>query len=172
MKTRPSGIRKAEVEIASLVWLLDQLQTPFAKESFEGWISDRFAKMSWQGSRQEWTDLMSEVLGGLMALADGKPWHVKLGSVRLQFFREDNQILSLMDAQGGFRANCLHGIFELVKAHGHRITRCDAEECRKLFVKRKRGLFCEAKCSLRERQRTFRERHRVGNGHAENQVET
>jgi hypothetical protein len=48
---------------------------------------------------------------------------------------------------------------DLVKLEGSRLARCDAKECRRLFVRRKRGLFCGKKCGLRERVRAYRERH-------------
>jgi hypothetical protein len=49
---------------------------------------------------------------------------------------------------------------ELVKLEGSRLARCDAAECRRLFVRRKRGLFCDKKCAQRERVRLWRERQR------------
>jgi hypothetical protein len=48
---------------------------------------------------------------------------------------------------------------ELVRLEGARLARCDAAECRRLFVRRKRGLFCDKKCAQRERVRLWRERH-------------
>jgi hypothetical protein len=48
---------------------------------------------------------------------------------------------------------------EVVAAEGGRLARCDAVECRRLFLRRKRGLFCNNRCALKERQRLWRERH-------------
>jgi hypothetical protein len=48
---------------------------------------------------------------------------------------------------------------DVVAAEGGRLARCDALECRRLLVRRKRGLFCNNRCALKERQRVWRQRH-------------
>jgi hypothetical protein len=48
---------------------------------------------------------------------------------------------------------------EIVRLEGARLTHCDAAECPHLFVRRKRQLFCDKKCSQRERTRLWRIRH-------------
>jgi hypothetical protein len=47
----------------------------------------------------------------------------------------------------------------VVEDEGARLARCDAAECQKIFIKRKRGMFCSTKCMEREKKRVWRERH-------------
>jgi hypothetical protein len=61
--------------------------------------------------------------------------------------------------------------FDVVVAEGNRLARCDAVKCGRLFLRRKRAIFCSGRCALKERQRSWRERqhftdHREGTNNA------
>src|SRR5215469_7451473 len=59
----------------------------------------------------------------------------------------------------------LSGVFlmaaiDLLEAEGRRITKCSWAPCGKLFIKRKRGLFCSPSCSRKGRTHRYIESHR------------
>jgi hypothetical protein len=48
---------------------------------------------------------------------------------------------------------------DVIQEEGLRVRECARPECRRLFVKRKRGIFCSTSCSQKVRDQRFRERH-------------
>ena len=48
---------------------------------------------------------------------------------------------------------------DVIQEEGLRVRECARPECRRPFVKRKRGIFCSTSCSQKVRDKRFRERH-------------
>jgi hypothetical protein len=57
---------------------------------------------------------------------------------------------------GDLPAHFVMEIAEVIEREGNRIAKCISESCGRLFVRRKRGLYCSLRCSRRERQRQYR----------------
>jgi hypothetical protein len=53
----------------------------------------------------------------------------------------------------------LLGAHRILELEGVRLRECAALGCRRIFVRKKRGIFCSKTCSQREQTRRFRERH-------------
>jgi hypothetical protein len=49
--------------------------------------------------------------------------------------------------------------YRIIELEGVRLRECAAPECRRIFVRQKRAIFCGKKCSQREQTKRFRERH-------------
>jgi CGNR zinc finger len=49
--------------------------------------------------------------------------------------------------------------YRLLELEGVRLRLCAVPDCRRIFVRKKRGIFCSKKCSRREQTRRYRERH-------------
>jgi hypothetical protein len=65
---------------------------------------------------------------------------------------------------GPWRPLFLIAVGEVVRAERHRLRTCAAPSCDRLYFRRKRALYCSAKCSRQERMRRFRkdvERYRL-----------
>jgi hypothetical protein len=57
---------------------------------------------------------------------------------------------------GDLSAHFVMETANIIEREGDRIEKCISESCGRLFVKRKRGLYCSPRCSRRERQRSYR----------------
>lgn len=53
----------------------------------------------------------------------------------------------------------LLGAYRLLELEGVRLRECAAPDCRRIFVRQKRAIFCSKKCSQRQQTKRFRERH-------------
>ena len=49
--------------------------------------------------------------------------------------------------------------YRILELEGVRLRECAAPDCRRIFVRQKRAIFCGKKCSQREQTKRFRERH-------------
>jgi hypothetical protein len=110
---------------------------------------------------------LAEIKRGLDSLADGGGWILSYPSgITSELGKTDQQrtigtfgpLDETYQSKDGPTAFLLRAK-DLVKLEGARLARCDAKECRRLFIRRKRGIFCGKKCGLRERVRAYRERH-------------
>ena len=72
---------------------------------------------------------------------------------------------------GDLSAHFVNETANIIEREGNRIEKCISESCGRLFVKRKRGLYCSPRCSGRERQRQYRKnltvQERYGDRHAQ-----
>ena len=101
-------------------------------------------------------ELASIVRTGLRAYATGTtPDFPPLDFAHLQFSLVPGSDRSPWI--GPWRSLFLIALGEVVRAEHHRLRTCAASACGRLFFKRKRGLYCSPACSLRERERRFRE---------------
>jgi len=113
-------------------------------------------------------EAMPELRDGLDSLADSDGWSLtyratsELGRTTEQRIRGAFGPLEESYRCDDGPTAFLLAAKELVKLEGARLARCDARECRRLFVRRKRGLFCDKKCAQRERVRLWRTRHAQG----------
>jgi hypothetical protein len=64
--------------------------------------------------------------------------------------------LIIASDHGDLSAHFVEATDEIIESDGDRISKCISKDCERLFVKRKRGLYCSLRCSRRERQRLYR----------------
>ena len=104
--------------------------------------------------------VISEIRAGIEALHAGKPWTITATLTgQIQPGRRTG-VAPRPHYAGDLAAAVLWSAYELVGAQGERIAQCQAPECRTLFVKRKRGLYCSPQCSQRVRSAHYYEKHK------------
>ncbi|MGO9062780.1 MAG: CGNR zinc finger domain-containing protein [Candidatus Binataceae bacterium] len=160
--------REAEA-LRRLQWLLGLIQIKteeFQKhKKQERNLSDRlaiFAESAPEAFRPlrttEIVKVVGEIRAGIEALQAGKPWTVTATLTgQIQPGRRTGAVAHYAD---DLAAAVLWSAYELVGAQSERIARCQAPECRTLFVRRKRGLYCSPQCSQRVRSAHYYEKHK------------
>jgi hypothetical protein len=104
--------------------------------------------------------LLSEVRRGVQCLRTGRPWEVTVSaSIRVQPAPNAEPRVHVQytkDLAAAFLASAI----QRVATHYKYIAECAAPNCGLLFVKRKAGRYCSAKCSQRVRSSRYYEQHR------------
>jgi hypothetical protein len=73
--------------------------------------------------------------------------------------REDGKMLIVLERRHESVAALFErGAFDLVRAEGHRIAKCERHNCDNLLVREGRTVYCSARCS--QTARTMKHRHR------------
>jgi hypothetical protein len=104
--------------------------------------------------------LRDEIREGLIGfLRDRHAWRTQLkhrGEIEVHF----NWYSQTPSARFTFdwRAAFITHAANIINSHGRRVKRCSRPECQRLYVPNKRQAFCSRSCSLKERQRRFRQR--------------
>jgi hypothetical protein len=102
-------------------------------------------------SREAADRLAHSVSDGMRAYAGGASWDLQ----RMAIARSVIPQASRSSYNGSWNDAFLMSAADVVQAVGNLLRVCAANGCDVLFIKRKRKIFCSAKCSARERMRRF-----------------
>jgi hypothetical protein len=157
-------------DVARLAWLLDLLNRP--SETLATWSDKEFENLesevalfceplgSIAGGKSgrltvdSLVELSSAVLVLVEALLDDSSGELQIPTVTLSMIPNSGcRYMGTPDAL--FRLTAA----KLIEAEGHRIRRCARQGCGRLFVHRKRGLYCSRRCSQLVQFARYVQRH-------------
>jgi hypothetical protein len=164
-----SAKRVGEKSLRRLQWLIELVQRPreqLARDLTPEFSRERFDIAYFAGARDPRAFSPGVVLPAIeileascreMTSATTAVWRLKLPPIGdLTIYRDDGSTHPLFDSTDPAIALLL-GADETIGAERHRIRECASPDCRRLFVKRKRGVFCSRRCTQRENMRRWRE---------------
>jgi hypothetical protein len=144
----------------------------FEKPSL-GWAADELAKLA-EAVREGLDQLYRAELPEEEDSLRLKPWYrgpawLLEPSIFGHFYRNIECRTFRSFYEGDVRAVFMVHVADLLASEGRRVTKCARRACEKLFVRRKRGIYCSPACSQKERTQrhiaklgpeTFSERRR------------
>jgi hypothetical protein len=165
---KKAAARVGRKPLQRLLWLLELIQRPRKELAAE--LGDAFCELAFEiayfagasDPRIFSPDVLVPALDLLeascrtLATTPTAPWTLRMPPVRdLVISRDDDAPEPSFDSSDP-TVSLLLRADAVIGAERRRVHQCASADCRRLFVKRKRGAFCSRRCTLRESMRNWR----------------